>query len=220
MAGDKQARGLRVCKSPKPLVDYTGITFNRLTGERYMGVRGHARVWLWRCECGGGVIQQPNLVKSGHTRSCGCLTREFTASINLSHGMTRTPTYWGWVHMRQRCENETNGDWYLYGARGIRVCERWASFENFLADMGPKPHGKSIDRWPNQDGDYEPGNCRWATPRQQGGNTRRNVMIDFEGEAMCLAEACRRAKVNYQSIRNRAVASKTPHQIIFDRALK
>ena len=88
------------------------------------------------------------------------------------HGMHGTPTYRVWNGMTQRCLNPKNGRWDDYGGRGITVCERWQIFENFVADMGERPEGETLDRYPNQNGNYEPGNCRWATAEQQGQNKR------------------------------------------------
>lgn len=94
--------------------------------------------------------------------------------------------------MLNRCDNPRNKDYPRYGARGIKVCDRWQKFENFFADMGERPQGMSIDRYPNNNGNYEPGNCRWATPRQQSGNKRNSVYVILNGAKICAAEAARR----------------------------
>lgn len=94
-------------------------------------------------------------------------------------GMPDSPTYRTWQAMRTRCNNPNRDNADRYFNRDVKICARWDSFENFLADMGERPEGKTLDRWPDISGDYEPGNCRWATPVEQARNTRRNV-LDFE----------------------------------------
>lgn len=117
----------------------------------------------------------------GHTTSCGCLVR---------HGMTGTPTHVSWEAMLQRCHNPRHRSYRFYGAIGVKVCERWrASFEHFLEDMGRRPdRAHSLDRFPNAAGDYEPGNCRWATRTEQHRNKKSNRLIEFRGEVRCAAE--------------------------------
>jgi hypothetical protein len=100
------------------------------------------------------------------------------ALASLKHGHSaaakRTPTYNSWLEMRKRCSNPNRHQANLYIGSGVKICDRWQNFENFLADMGERPEGTTLDRWPNQRGNYEPGNCRWATPREQGRNTCRS----------------------------------------------
>ena len=96
-------------------------------------------------------------------------------------------TYYIWKTMKKRCINPKEKNFHLYGGRGIRVCDRWMDYASFLADMGEKPEGLSIDRIDNN-GDYAPGNCRWATPKEQATNSRRTRIIEFNGEAMCIAD--------------------------------
>jgi hypothetical protein len=129
--------------------------------------RHGAVMWRCRCLCGAEVTTQAGHLRSGHTKSCrSCSSRR--------HGYEGTPTYWSWGHLIGRCTNEKNLAYPNYGGRGIRVCERWLQFENFLEDMGEKPSPKhSVDRI-NNDGNYEPRNCRWATQKQQCRNMRKN----------------------------------------------
>lgn len=129
-----------------------------------------------RCDCGTEKECEAAHLKSGRSTSCGCLRKELVSRSKRKHGATvggKTREYNIWKGMRQRCENPNNDDFDLYGGRGIKVCRRWKDFANFLADMGPRPTPQhSIDRYPNNDGDYEPTNCRWATPEQQANNKR------------------------------------------------
>jgi hypothetical protein len=98
--------------------------------------------------------------------------------------------------MRQRCENPNNDRFAAYGGRGIRVCERWQTFENFFSDMGARPAGTSIDRYPDKNGNYEPGNCRWASPREQQNNRRVNHLITWQGETLTVTEMARKLGIN------------------------
>lgn len=131
-------------------------------------------------------------IKCGKTLSCGCLGRERRTSSRTTHGSTRnynkSSEYNAWVVMRDRCHNPNNKNYHNYGGRGIKVCERWDDFSNFINDLGEKPSKKhSLDRIVN-DGGYEPSNCRWATLEQQANNKRSTVMIKFRGEIKSMAQ--------------------------------
>ena len=160
-------------------VDLTGQKFGRLTVVRLSGRKASNRFWHCVCECGNRTETDGGKLKNGETKSCGCFRREFTTERNkrwAKHGQTVngkfTPEYESWRAMHHRCRDKNHRDYPYWGGRGITVCERWSDFNNFLADMGSRPPGTSLDRYPNNNGNYEPGNCRWATASQQRQNQR------------------------------------------------
>lgn len=157
-----------------------------------------------RCSCGGTAVLSISSLKRGLVKSCGCYRRECGRAKSLSHGMTKTPEYTTWKTMRQRTTNPRNPCFPLYGGRGIKVCEKWkGSFPAFLADMGQRPSPiHSIDRI-NVNGDYEPGNCRWATPVEQARNTRSNRIVVYLGREMTMSEAAELAGLNLSSVYKR-----------------
>ena len=127
------------------------------------------------CECGNEKVVVLNSLRSGATRSCGCYRKEVTTQTKTIHGLWKHPLYKTWADMKTRCYNTKDKYYKDYGGRGIKVCDRWIkSFPNFLQDMGERPTGYSIDRI-NNDGNYEPSNCRWATNKEQQNNQRRNT---------------------------------------------
>jgi hypothetical protein len=118
------------------------------------------------------------------------------------HGMWSTPTYASWADMLSRCRNPKGKQWKDYGGRGIRVCRRWLKFENFVADMGLRPKGRTLDRVDN-DRNYTPANCRWATRLEQQNNQRRNVRLSYGGQTKTLAQWARQAGVSRDVLRGR-----------------
>lgn len=161
---------------------FIGMKFGRLEILSISREVGMHAIASCRCDCGEVKNIRALHVLSGAQVSCGCARRE------TIHGKAGTSIYGTWRAMRARCENPRDAGYPCYGGRGISVCERWESFENFYADMGDRPPDASIDRI-DVNGNYEPANCRWATAIEQANNTRRNRIVTFRGKKMSLAQA-------------------------------
>lgn len=178
---------------------------NSLVGERFgrlmvIAVAGYTlppcgkAEWYYVCNCDCGTtktISAQNLRK-GDARSCRCLAREEASVRSKTHGMSHKPTYGSWASMWQRCSNEKHKAFENYGGNGVQVCDHWSDFSNFLADMGVRPAGTSLDRIDGTKG-YEKSNCRWATPAEQSANRRNSIRVLYHGREMCFAHAVRAA---------------------------
>lgn len=162
-------------KSSKNII---GKKFGKLTALHCSNERSNKGeiLWLFKCDCGNEVLRNGTSVRKGNTLSCGCLI-----GAKRTHGMTKSNTYRIWVDIKTRCSNKKNRAYKNYGGRGIKVCKRWMKFENFIEDMGERPKGLSIDRT-NNNGNYEPNNCRWATMKEQQNNRRNNRLITYKGK--------------------------------------
>lgn len=182
------------------LIDETGNRHGRLTViERAKNIDKNAR-WLCLCDCGTNTVVHGKCLRNGHTQSCGCLQRERAAESATSHGFCGTPTYTTWYGMKDRCTNPSRPD---YHGRGIVVCERWMNFENFLKDVGARPSpAHSLDRRDN-DGNYEPRNCRWVTRKEQNRNARSNVLLTHNGKTQCLAAWAEESGMRYGTLHKR-----------------
>lgn len=145
---------------------------------RRVGVQNHGATWECLCDCGKTMVTRSNSLRTGNTTSCGCTRYDHVRT----HGMKDSPEYISWSAMRSRCYRTTDKSYDRYGGRGIRVCDEWRdSFEAFIADMGLKPSpDMSIDRIDN-DGDYDPSNCRWATHVEQNHNRSNNSWLVIDG---------------------------------------
>lgn len=185
------------------IIDINGWQFGRLTviGRSSNGLNGKAR-WICRCDCGTEHTTTGDALHIGDTKSCGCLKRDMAGTVAKTHGYARTPTYQVWCNMKARCSNPTADRFPIYGGRGIRICERWLRFENFLADMGEKPARMTLDR-KDSDGNYEPDNCRWADLKTQANNVRRNRLITYGGETLTMQQWAERTGIRSQKIRDR-----------------
>lgn len=155
------------------------------------------RAWICICECGKERIVDPQALKKGSSKSCGCLRDELCTKNNTTHGESnRTPEYSSWCKMKERCFDKKCPAYKDYGGRGISACERWLnSYENFLEDMGRRPNGTSLERKNNSLG-YSKENCKWATQQEQNNNKRSNRKITYLGETLNLFEMARRYGVD------------------------
>ena len=184
-----------------------GSRFNRLTVLALAGLPDHPQsLLLCGCDCGTSKIMKARDVVHGRAKSCGCLQRESAQRVvrdvhekNRKHGLCDSDTYNSWQSMIERCRNERNDRFASYGGRGITVCVRWMDFRNFLSDMGERPKGRTLDRKDN-DGNYEPDNCRWATPKQQQRNARRTTFVDYHGKRRVFRDLCEQLGIDHSTV--------------------
>ena len=183
-------------------LDLTGKKFGKLTvtGCNTAVVKTHSR-WFVRCDCGNELEVRGTSLIQGGTISCGCHRRELNAARQTKHGFYYHSAYKAWSKMMIRCYNVKSKDYKDYGARGIEVCTRWHDVKNFCEDMGEKPKGKySIDRI-DVNGNYEPGNCRWATDITQANNRRTSSAIEHEGEVYTYALLAKKFGIDQVKLR-------------------
>ncbi len=198
-----------------------GQKFGKLTVLSFAGITFSSRgrkVAHWRCLCSCGrerVANTPNLTR-GDVVSCGCAKRGVKPHSDIRGTSGKpSPEYRTWSRMFARCYNPKTSSHANYGGRGITVCERWKDFATFLADMGPRPTPlHQIDRFPNNDGNYEPGNCRWATKSQQMRNTRMTIFLTHNGETLCLSEWAERIGISQDTLRRRKYSGWSDADII------
>ena len=185
-----------------PALNLEGKKFGRLQVMRRATPRPKDRNVMWecKCDCGGWTVAAASNL-GVTTFSCGCFAKETAAELlskaryTQTHNMSHTLEYYSWCAMKARCQNPDNHKYHIYGARGITLCDRWNDFENFYEDMGPKPgRGYSIERLDNN-GNYTPDNCIWATAKVQGQNTRANKYIEIDGKRLNILGWCEELKI-------------------------
>lgn len=186
-----------------------GQRFGRLTVIERAHEPKQTPRWRCVCDCGKEKIIIGSSLRNGSTTSCGCLQKERASESSKTHGHTvgrrASLAYESYRGMLKRCTDESNEAYENYGGLGITVCERWLeSFENFLADMGEPPTNEhSIDRYPNNDGNYEPGNVRWATRREQMRNTRANRLLTIAGRTQCATDWAKEFHISIDTVYTR-----------------
>lgn len=184
----------------KPIPDLTGKVFGKLTALERFVVGDKKKASKWRCICSCGAIREvyaTHLIR-GNSKSC---------STCLGAPVKTMPAHMSWKSMVLRCTNKNHMAYHRYGGRGIKICERWTVFANFLADMGPRPKGRSLDRI-NTDGDYEPSNCRWATNSEQSNNRANNRKALHDGKLLTIAQIATATGEPYKTVYARLVRNK------------
>lgn len=197
--------------------DISGQQFSYLTviGRNPVNTNNGKPRWNCVCVCGNNVtIASSNLI-SGSQKSCGCWRKENMSISRKTHGESKTPEYNAWVSMKKRCYNDTSENYINYGGRGIEVCERWKdSYENFIEDMGHRPtNSHSLERKENNS-NYGPDNCVWATPIDQANNRRSNTYFEYNGEKLTIAQLSRKTGISYDTLLNRLENRSTVEEAI------
>lgn len=178
--------------------DRIGLRYGKIVVIGKIHIRGLGTGWECQCDCGNKTYAAGFNLETGNTQSCGC----YHAERLCTHGKTKSRVYVIWKGMRRRCEKPQALEFKNYGGRGISVCERWKRFENFLADMGEPEEGLTIERI-NNDGNYEPSNCKWASYADQLNNRRNNRFVDAYGKRQTLSQWSKELKIPLSTIRNR-----------------
>lgn len=181
-----------------------GEVYGRLKITKFCGRNKYGNL-IWDCICTCGIrcsVSSSNLL-SGSNVSCGCHKAELTRKRNLTHGLSHLPEYSVWLGMKARCNNPNNADWKSYGGRGIKLVDRWNSFDVFYSDMGPIPSSKyTIERIDNNK-NYSPNNCIWATRKTQARNKRNIPLYEYDGKTLCVAEWAEIVGLHPETLRSR-----------------
>jgi len=186
-------------------IDRTGQRYGRLVvlrrADELPASNGRRVRWLCQCDCGNEKVVTGHALSRAETTSCGCLRKEMTGAKKRTHGMTRTPTYRSWRAAKERCHNPNSSNYPSYGGAGIEMCRRWRdSFETFLADIGERPAGATLDRLDQCKG-YEPGNVQWATSVEQSVNRGTTRLYRWRGGWMTTREIAEAEDLSFNSLR-------------------
>jgi hypothetical protein len=186
--------------------DITGKRFERLVVIEFAEKRQGRTYWKCQCDCGNTTISAQQQLGT-RTKSCGCYRRDMMRERQTQHGHAKdrklSKEYHTWTSITQRCYNPKDRNYHNYGGRGITMCDRWrSSFENFYTDMGPAPKNMSIERKDNN-GNYEPSNCKWATVKEQGLNRRTTKMLTYNGETKMMKDWAEIVGINYGTLTGR-----------------
>lgn len=184
-------------------IDLTGKVFGRLTVKGVDTSRVSKRpFWICECSCGNTKSIAGASLRGGDSNSCGCFAKELTVERSKTHGLSKSKTYKTWSGMWHRCTNPKSTQYSVYGGRGISVDDSWKSFETFLADMGERPEGMTIDR-KDVNGNYCKDNCRWATDKDQSNNRRSSKVITFRGESLTQVQWAERLGISVTTLYTR-----------------
>lgn len=209
-----------------PSRDLSGKIFSRLTVVSLGRRCDRSGAYYWKCKCECGVITdvRSDQLWSGGSKSCGCLQIEASTTHGLFRagpGASKNPAYKSWMAMIMRCLFPEAKGYSVYGGAGVKIDPKWMIFENFLVDMGPRPSTThTIDRFPDQKGDYAPGNCRWATPKQQARNKSNTTIVVYMGRSWPLSELTEHLGVRYALVAKRVRAGWDIHRAVTDRSRK
>lgn len=201
---------------PNNFIDLTGRKYGKLTVVSYSETRRKLIYWDCVCDCGNTSIVYGGSLKMGYSKSCGCNKIKYSTKIKSCHGLSGSRIYKIWCYMLDRCFNERKKDNFYknWGGRGITVCDRWKDFANFYNDMKEGyADNLQIDRI-NNDGNYEPGNCRWATRSEQNRNRRGNRVIEYNGEIMIITDWAKRYNIPLSTLRQRISYGWTLHDAL------
>ncbi len=206
------SKSATMSNSPTNFIDLTGRRFGRLIVVKYVGMDAKERSF-WQCLCDCGKIKEINgaSLRRKATQSCGCIRNEKIRERSMTHGESKTPEHGIWCGIKSRTGNPNSPAFPNYGGRGIKMCDRWIhSFENFLADMGKKPTPKHTIERKNNEGNYDPDNCTWATRMDQSNNKRSNKFVTYNGKTLTISQLARESGITPHQLNYRITKMKWP----------